>query len=204
MSTFSITTINTERALLTEAEARLAIGDASTDVIDLIARVSAMIVRACNVRSAAATPPTLRSEAVSDTFRLKSSQDVLVLSRRPVTVISSVVENGTTLDAEDYDLEAESGLLKRLSDDAETCWPACKIVVSYTAGWETVPDDLKVAAMKLAAALHSEGARADPGLKRESIPGVIDREWWVGPSDDPLIPAEVMDLLAPYRNRWIG
>lgn len=204
MSLFQVVTVNEDRTLLTESEAREAIRNSIADVNDLINRVSAAIVRDCKVRAAAAVPPTLRSEAVSDTFRLKSAQPVLVLSRRPVTLISSVVENGETLDAADYEVSGDSGLLRRLSSDVETCWPACKIVVSYTAGWATVPEDLKLAAMKLAGVLHSEGERVDPNLKRVSIPGVEDREYWVAPSSDTLIPQEVMDLLTPYRNIFIG
>jgi hypothetical protein len=95
-------------------------------------------------------------------------------------------------------------MLRRLTDDNETVWPGCKIVVTYSAGWQTVPDDLKLAAVKLAAVLWSEGERIDPNLKRESIPGVIDREYWVAPSGDTLIPQEVLDLLAPYMNHYIG
>lgn len=204
MSLFEIVAVNEDRALLTEAEAREAIRNATADVTDLIKRVSSSIVRACNVRAAGAVPPTLRSEAVSDTYRLKSAQEVLVLSRRPITQVTSVIEDGETLSADDYELRSESGLLRRLSNDVEVCWRAGKIVVGYTAGWETVPDDMKLAAMKLAGVLYSEGERVDPNLRRVEIPGLETREYWVAPSSDTLIPQEVMDLLTPYRNIFIG
>jgi hypothetical protein len=72
----------------------------------------------------------------------------------------------------------------------------------YIAGFDEAPDDLKLAASKLAAALYSETAR-DPNLKRVDIPDVEEREYWVGPSDDPLLSAEISDLLAPYRQVYL-
>jgi len=143
--------------LLTLAEARAAVGvtDSSQDAqLEILRkRVSAAITAACRVASAGATPPTLRLEVVSDTYRLKSRHEALILSRRPVVTVSSVVEDGTTLAATDYEVDASAGLLKRLSGDEYTCWSCGKIVVAYSAGWETVPEDLKEAASKLARVL---------------------------------------------------
>lgn len=205
---FAVTTPAQDRSLLTSEEARAAIGKpaASPDVITpLIARVSAAIVRACRVPADGVTPPTLRLETVSDTFRLKSHQGSLVLSRKPLVTMVSVVENDVTLTADtDYEAHKASGILKRLSGDAEVCWPCGKIVVSYTAGWETVPDDLKLAAMKLAGVLYSEGERVDPNLKRDVIPGVREVEYWVAPNTDTLVPQEVLDLLGPYMHHVIA
>jgi hypothetical protein len=204
MSLLFITTAATDRALLTVAEARSAIGNTSADVTALIAQVSSSIARACKVRAAGASPVTLRLEVLQETFRLKSAQDCLILSRRPVTAIATVTENDELVDDDDYELDASSGILRRLSDDNGTCWPCGKIIIAYRAGWATVPDDLKLMAMKLAAVLYSEGQRVDPNLKSESIPGVRDVEYWVAPSGDPLIPQEILDGLAPYMNYPVG
>jgi len=204
---FTVTTAATDTALLTAAEARAAIGGATaseTQITALIARVSAAIVRECKVASSGATPPTLRLETITETFRLKSRQDNLVLARRPVIAITSVVEDDVTLEADEYEIDTSPGILYRLSEDVRIRWADCKIVVVFSSGWETVPDDLKLAAVKLAGILWSEGERVDPNLKKESIPGVIDREYWVAPSGDTLIPQEVLDLLGPYMNHWIG
>ncbi len=203
----TVTTPATDRALLTPAELRSALPGVEVQDQALTAlngRIEATICKACNVARAGAVPPTLRLESVVDTYRLKSQQNVLILSRRPTVTIVSVVEDGAALAAEDYEVDAGAGMLYRLSGDARVCWPACKIVVTYSAGWETVPDDLKEAAAKMARVLWSEGAKADPNLKRESIPGVIDREWWVSQNDDKAMPQEVLDLLAPYMNHYIG
>jgi hypothetical protein len=204
---FSVTTQTEDRTLLTLAELRAAIGVASgqdSQLASLNARVASVITQACRVASAGALPPTLRLETVSDTYRLKSRQNVLILSRRPVVQIASVVEAGVTLESAAYEVDPSAGLLYRLSGDDRVCWGCGKTVVAYAAGWETVPQELKEAACKLARVLWSEADNGGTGLKRESIPGVIDREWWVGPSDDPLIPAEIADLLAPYVNHWVG
>lgn len=127
---------------------------------------------------------------------------MLVLSRRPIVSVVSVTENDTALATDDYEIEVASGMLRRLSSGTETCWPCGKIVVVYTAGWATVPDDLKLAASRMAAHLWTE--HDDPYLKRESIPGVIDREWWVEASSGLAIPREVTELLGPYINHVVG
>lgn len=206
----TVTTAATDLTLLTAAELREAVGldagDGSQDAAlqRLGARVAATITRACGVAAAGAQAPTLRSETLSETFRLARARDCLVLSRRPVTAIASVTADGTALDADDYETEDGAGLLYRLSGDCRTDWCAAKVVVAYTAGWPVVPQDLALAASKLAAAVWAEGRRADPNLRSEEIPGVITQTWWVGPKDDPAIPGEVMDLLAPYINSVIG
>lgn len=207
----SVTTVATDLNLLTSAELRAAIGveDSSKDaaLVTLGKRVSSTIAKACKVEADGAVPPTLRLETLTETFRLKSSHVELVLSRRPAISITSVTEDNIALTAADYELEKGSGILRRLDgSDNPSCWAAAKIVVVYPAGWQTVPDDLKLAATKLAAAFWSEGQKIDPSLKRESIPGVIEQEWWVGPSDDPIIPQEVMDLLnaGGYVNHWVS
>ena len=204
----TISSPNTDRHVLTQAETRVAIGDngsiSSTKIDTLRSRVAAVINRVCHVVTAGATPPTLRLETVAETVRLRKSAELLLLSRRPIASVTSVVEDGPTLAATDYEILAAEGLLRRLSDDEPSTWLVAKIVTTYSAGWQTVPNDLKEAACKLAAVLWSEGERVDPNLRREVEPGIMEREYCVSPASDPLIPAEVMDLLAPYRNHWVG
>lgn len=210
MSLLTVTTAATDLALLTAAELREAAGldpaDGSQDAAlqRLGARVAATITRTCGVRAAGATPPTLRSEVLSEQFRPTSCLDCLILSRRPVTAIAAVTVDGTALAAAEYEADAEAGLLYRLSGDCRIDWRAYLITVAYTAGWATVPADLALAASKLVQTIAAEARRSDPNLRSEEIPGVISRTWWVGPKDDPAIPGEVLDLLAPYINPVIG
>lgn len=197
-SILTVTAAADDRSLLTVAEWRTAIGNEAIPQATAktqIARVSQAIVHACRIASAGAAPPTLRLETLSEQFRLAAARRQLLLARRPVTDILGITENDTELADDDYEIDAGAALLMRLSSDVPAAWPSGKIVVSYRAGWSVVPDDLKLAAAKLAAVLWSEGARGDPSLKRVRVEGVSEREWWVGPTDDPLIPREIMDLL---------
>lgn len=203
----TVTTPAADRGLLSLAELRAATGVTGSgqdaDLRTLGQRVAAAITRFCRVPAAGATTPTLRAETLSETFRLSGPVDEIVLARRPVVSIVSVTLAGETLDPTAYESDAGAGLLYRLCGDARTCWPCGKIVVVYEAGFAVVPDDLRLAASKLATALWHEAGR-DPNLRSESIPGVLDRQFWVSPASDPLVSQEVQDLLAPHINHFVG
>lgn len=205
-STFTVTAPAADLSLLTIEELRAAAGvaDSSQDaaLTTLGLRLSASIARQCGVASDGVHPTTLLSEACTEVFRPTRHHRDLILARRPVMAITSVTENGTVLDASDYEIGRSSGILTRLSGDRFSCFPCGKITVVYVAGFEDAPDDLKLAASKLATALYSETAR-DPNLKRVDVYEVEAREYWVGPSDDPLLSAEITDLLAPYRQVYL-
>lgn len=205
----TVTTAASDPGLLSIAELRtvagLASGDSSRDaeLTVLGARTARVIAAACKIVRAGVTVPTLRLETLTEVLRPEVSRRQISLARRPVVAISSVTEDGETVAASGYEIDAAAGLLLRLdASDEPSCWAAAKITLVYSAGWETVPDDLKEAAAKLSAVFLAEGRRADPNLKRENIPGVIEREWWIPPTADPAIPNEVMDLLAPYIEHW--
>lgn len=205
-SLFAVTDEAESTSLLTIEELRAAAGvtgssqDTALTLLGL--RLSASISAQCCVASDGVNVPTLLSETCSDQYRPAKYETSLILSRRPVTSIVSVTENDIVLDAADYEVNPSSGVLKRLCGDSEAKWPCGKITVSYVAGYATAPDDLKLAASKLATALYTETAR-DPNLKRVNVPGVIEREYWVSPTDDPLLSREISDLISPYRQRWM-
>lgn len=204
MSQFSVTTPAADLALLTVAELRAAIGvtdtskDAELAILGL--RVAAAIARQCSIVSDGVNPPTLLSETCTEIFRWSGGCGPLPLSRRPVTAITSVTVDGTVIDAADYEI-GNGANLHRLSSDERTYWACGKITVVYVAGYAAAPPDLKLAASKLVTALYSETAR-DPSLKREDLYGVLEREYWVAPSDDPLLTKEISELLAPYKQHW--
>lgn len=193
--------------LLSDVEMRAAVGvtGSGSDAALLIlnGRVSRAIAAHCRVASAGIAVPTLRQETLTETFRTGMSREKLVLSRRPIVSVTSIVEDGETLTGSDYEIDASSGTLTRLEDDEPACWSWSKIVVVYVAGWATVPDDIKLAASKLASEIYTVGTR-DPNLKKVEVVGVDSREYWVAPSSDPLVSQEVDALLAPYMNIWIG
>lgn len=213
MPAFAVTSPATDLALLSDQELRLAAGLAASDTSQDTAlavlglSVAADIATACNVPSGGVTQPTLRSEAVSDTYWPISQgrrTDALVLSRRFVTAVS-VVEDGTTLtEGTDYWLDSAPGLLRRICSDYPRAWCSAKIVVSYTAGFAIVPDDLKGAANDLIQTRLSEASR-DPLLKslQVNIPDVEERrmDYWVDTSKSGgVVPDDVLARLSRFRN----
>lgn len=203
----TVTTAATDRSLLTLAELRSAVNasDGSKDaaLLQLETRVSSAITAACKVAADGAIPPTLRQESVTETFRLKNARLSIVLARKPVISLA-VTEDDVPLGATSYEMEAAAGMLRRLYGERHGCWRCGKIVVAYVAGWETVPEDLKLAAVKFIQAEWKQGSR-DPLLKRVHVEGVSEREYWVDPTKDSVVPAEVMDILqrGGYINTWI-
>lgn len=199
----TVTTAATDLLLLTEAEARLATGVATgrdAEILQVRKSVSAAITSRCNVWASGATAPTLRLETLSQQNRLECPVEQIRLVRRPVIEVLTVTEDSVAVVSTDYELDAATGLLRRLCSDYPSFWFACnKVVVTYSAGWATVPENLKAAAAKLATVVWSEAGR-DVGLKSIEIPDVISKEYWVGPSDDPLFTREIDELLADYIN----
>lgn len=204
----TVTTAATDYQLLSIEELRSAAGvignsdDTALTTIGL--QIALAIANGCGVVAAGTSTPTLRQEVLEETIRLRYSIYGLPLSRRPIVSVSSVVEAGTTLAPEDY--EIADGRLVRVSGEDETTWAAGKIVVAYTAGWDTVPDDLKLAASKLVGIVWSQSDR-DPMVRssRVRIEGIRETQtdYWVGPINGAALPADVMDLLSPYIRHYL-
>lgn len=162
-----------------------------------------MVSRACRVPSDGVNAPTLLSEPIVETFRLKSEASALYLARRFVTAIVSVVEDGVALDAADYEVEKATGILTRLDDDDEPMmWPCAKVVVTYTAGFAAAPNDLKLAA-QAALREHWSAFQRDPLLRSETTEGVGSFTYWVntgaGGTGGAPVSDFVLGMLAPYR-----
>ena len=213
-SILTIPSPNTDRSLLTLAELRSAVGvtDNSQDaeLTTLGDYISAIITRACKVPTSGAIPPTLRLETVVETFRVPYDEyySPLYLSRKPVVAITTVTEAGSSLIASQYEVDGDA--LHRLSGDARIGWGVGTHVVTYSAGWDTVPDDLKFAAIRMVQAEWSTGgveSSRDPMLKRELIVGVREREYWVDPTmteSQSSLPPDVKDMLdvGGYIYKW--
>jgi hypothetical protein len=204
----TIVTAAADRSLLTVPQMRAAVGleagDSSQDaaLIQFGAMVADAISRDCCVTPAPPAPATLRQETVSEVFRPYRQEYLLMLSRRPVVSVTSVVSDDVTLETDEYELDASQNALLALSDDTQIKWGGRKITVEYVAGYATVPDALALAASKFLRMLWSEngpGARSDPNLKAVEIEGVGRREWWVGGASDPLMSEEIKELLFPFR-----
>lgn len=211
----TITTPATDTQLLTIGEMRIAAGveDASTDanLSALGLRIAADIAAECNIATGAGASATLRRETVTEILRGGVYADEIVLRRRHEVSIDSVVEDGTTLDSDDYIVDAESGILHRLENDEPVCWQATKVTIVYAAGFDTVPQDLKDAATEFFRSAWLAGKR-DPLARSEKtdIPGVMAREtqYWVGSvpgqSNEGAVPDTIDGKLKRFRNGVAG
>lgn len=136
-------------------------------------------------------------EAVETTHGLSA----LPLSRLPIMAVTTVTLNGEPLDATQYSVEPEAGLLVRSSAGLSRRWePRSLVVVEYTAGFDPLPADLKAACLRLIEADWTQRGK-DPSLKSISI-GSIGLTYF-GAAAAPGI-ASVADLLSPYRQVRLG
>lgn len=198
---FTVTAPASETSLLTIEELRAAAGVTGTAqdaaLMALGRQLSEAIAVSCGVAWDGEHPRTLLSEECEETFRLHRPASSLRLARRPVTAIAAMTIDGSVIDGTRYEVDKATGLVFC----AGANWTCAKITVEFSAGFPTPPGSLKLAASKLATALYAEAGR-DPNLKRIDIPDVMEKEFWVAPSDDPLLSAEIQDLLAPFKQVW--
>lgn len=207
-----ITTPASDRSLLTTEEMRAAAGvpDNSQDaaLTAMEKRVAALITSECDIAVGEGAEPTLRRETVEETFFNVNAAE-LILSRMHKIKVNSLTVDGTALTDADYVVRSEAGLLHRLQGDCLSRWCARKIVVAYEAGFQTVPDDLKQAAIELFRMSWLAGER-DPLVKAETVDvdGIeeVRRDYWVGglpgqgTSGGSVIPSYIADQLKRYRN----
>lgn len=214
LRTLTVTTPASDPQLLTIEEMRAAVGvtDNSQDTA-LTARglkVAADIAVECRIAIGSGSVPTLRRETLTEVYR-GVELETLILSRRHDVTITSVTEDDIVLDAADYLVDPEKGLLWRLCDDDVTHWCASKITVVYDAGFDTIPADLKDAASEFFRASWL-AAQRDPLVKGQEtdIPGVMRKrtDYWVGAvpgqSNDGAVPDAVEGKLQRYRNGVVG
>lgn len=151
-------------------------------------------------------------ETVRETIRLSAPVGALTLARWPVVSVASVTEGGKTLAPDDYETDADTGFVHRLTgSDQRRDWPATKIVVEYAAGYilpddpaRTLPEDIERAAILLVRSQWFARNR-DPLVKAEETDGVGRSEYWIGgPAGGSTLPTDVEALLLPYRQPLIG
>lgn len=202
--TNSILTVTTaassfDLTVLATVKAALGVDPANTKFDALIAnqwipQASAAVATYCN--------RVFARETVTETWRNVYECGPLMLSRHPVASIASVTVDGTTLSASDYEYDAKTGFIYRLSSDARIAWYAAKIVIVYAGGYVLLgelPHEIERAAVLLCKYYRYTLAQ-NPLIKRENIPGVIDTEYWVMAEGSPAMPRDVTDLLDPHRS----
>ena len=84
--------------------------------------------------------------------------------------------------------------LVRLSADQPTAWINWKIVVTYDAGYATVPDDLALVASQLTQILWHQDGR-DPNQKLDYVDGIGRSEWFGNPHLGDLVPPSLLGAL---------
>lgn len=194
------------------------IGSEDSYLNSQISAVSAMVCTFLGVSVASDGGKTLGRETIVETVRKSDpycksliegpTNRQIVLARYPVVSITSIVEDGTTLETTDYEVDGSNGLLKRLNEDNQVNWYAEKVVITYVAGWllpgdagANLPKDIESAAIDLIKATRAARMR-DPLAKRIEIPDVRTVDYWVGGTakNGSGMSSDIEAKLAPYRN----
>jgi hypothetical protein len=114
----------------------------------------------------------------------------ILLRQPPALSITSVVENGTTLDASSYFVRASSGVLYRGTDTAPYCWPSGTVVVTYVAGYADPPSAAKRGVKAIAKWLYQSeqnmGGRF--GVEDSQYAGDALPDWVYRPLDSMRLP----------------
>jgi len=194
-STYDLTT-------LANVKAELGITRGSNDATlkRYISSASAAVSQYCN--------RVFPSETLSENFIpsrrdrfVRGDVEPLQLARCPLTAVPSVTEDGMTLTIDnDYLADNTFGQLTRINDDGfPRNWLNAPIVVEYSAGFATIPSDVEDAVIRMVTARYLSKGR-DKSLKQESIPGVIERQWWIatGTEAGNMTP-DITDILDNYR-----
>ena len=163
------------------------------------------------------TNRTFGLEDLSETFRFDMQRTNLVyevphlrLSRYPVAELTSLIDMSTSLpiDPGSYDLDAEKGLIWRLSTMGwrSLWWTGYQdLIATYTAGYD-LPDGAPLPLQEAVLLLikHRLAARSrDPNLRQQNVPGVLEQTWWVPSGAESAIPPEVAMKIEPYREQVV-
>lgn len=162
------------------------------------AALSAIITRASGV-IAAACRRVFVSEGVRETFRSYDLSRELLLSRWPVGSVAAISENDVALTDDDWELDADVGVLHRIYERRRCFWPCGEIVVEYDGGYapDAIPAALQQACIRLVVMYRESGGR-DPLLRNVTVEGVGERGYFAGAGG---MPAEVVGLIAPWKAR---
>lgn len=211
--------------LLATVKADLNISGSSEDLYlgEKINQASAAVCSYLRVPQASDGSMTLAREDLVQTFRFEGSGGVgyfpytgvwasnprahLILARKPVSAVASVVVGTATLDPAEYEVDGASGLLRRLRSDRPSNWGGCnKVVVSFTAGWllpdqgsRNLPYDIEKAVIDLVKMARAARLR-DPLLKEVEVVDISRKVYWVGGTPgSSTLPPEIAATLDPWR-----
>jgi hypothetical protein len=146
------------------------------------------------------------AEEITDTFADDGCNYLrigsLELSRYPIITLDSATENGTAVDDSEFTADGASGFVYRLTDaGAIQSWGSTPLVVSYTAGYETIPADLQEIALRLVSSRYRAKGR-DPSLVQRDQEGRSERFWFGSvPGQEGPYPPDIASVLNRYMAR---
>jgi len=147
----------------------------------------------------------LVQETVRETFvgiggALWWTSEALVLNRRPVQSISSVVIDSTTLGTEEWDVDAEKGLLYRVASGCRIGWAATSVVVTYAGGYppDAIDEDLQEVCFELLK-LRQAARTRDPALRQITVEGMGTKTFWVAGTQEGDMPPGIGSALTKFR-----
>lgn len=101
-----------------------------------------------------------------------------------------------------WELDNDNGSIYRLDTSAMIyCWTARVVVLDYDGGYDTVPADVQGAALEYLTSRWAARGR-DPALRRETIPDVIQQDWYTD-ATTPSMSSTVRDWLSPYQRPYV-
>ena len=176
--------------LISVADYRDVTGDVTTSDVDISAAISRM-----QSRIESYLDRRLESQPYIEKHHHVSRTPVL-LKQYPVTELTSAEKEGTVVAVDDMVLNADTGVLWH-SD--KLTW-AKTVVISYTAGYETCPEDIKYVLCDLVKArldgtLDSSGPQEARALKKETVYGVSSVEYFAASAVSKV---EFFPELGPY------
>jgi hypothetical protein len=149
------------------------------------------------------------AETVEDTFFPRRDPplvialeglDPLQLIRWPIISVTSVLENGAALTLDtDYRIDADPGQLLRLDLNLyPRRWDALPIVVTYSAGYGSIPEDVSGAVIRMVVA-RQNAFRRDPNIDSESVDGIGKFNYRRPTPGEGNMTPDVTDLLDNYH-----
>ncbi len=110
-------------------------------LLEMIAGVSRMIQQYCGRN-------ILQRTFTDERHRPNGNFEELILNQYPIIGTPLVIQDGVTLTfGVDFEMEEEAGVLRRLAGDQCTRWRG-EVLVTYLAGYTSVPPDIRLAATK--------------------------------------------------------
>lgn len=219
---FSVVTAATSKQLTTleTVKGDLNISGTAEDLYlsRLIDRASAAVCTYLNVPMANDGSCTILKETLEQSFWRSpwyrgARHSDLVLARRPVGAVASIVVGNTTIDPDDYEIDGACGIIRRLpfTFNSQFSWlPNAKTVVRFDGGWvmaaddtRTLPFDIEEQIIALIKSARSAKLR-DPLIKSIQTVDVDAIEYWVGAVGDDALPPDIAAKLDGYSYEPIG